>query len=122
MSNNIDPDEMCEVPSAALAEYAMWEALEGDTHWEVPSHDGFKREDLYDGVRLANVTAVEMFGREVTVYGVFDAPEVVDYVRGTWWDPPAVKTEDRKLFFSVEVPLCGERSIEDDPTVRVEIA
>lgn len=99
MRNNLT--ETTEVQTENLIQHILFIAGEYG-EWDVPRlEDAADDDELFDGVRAANVEQIELNGDQVLLHGEFEYRVVVDYIRGTWHHPPEMKTEKAEAFFTV---------------------
>jgi hypothetical protein len=95
-------NETTEVQTDPLIQHILFIANEYG-EWDVPTLEEAANEDeLFDGVRAANVEQIDANGDKMLLHGEFEYRIVVDYIRGTWHHPPEVKTEKAEAFFTVE--------------------
>jgi hypothetical protein len=95
-------EETTEVQTDPLLQHILFIAGEYG-EWDVPTlEEAADDDELFDGVRAANVKNIELNGDGVILHGEFEYRIVVDYIRGSWHHPPEVKTEKEEAFFTVE--------------------
>jgi hypothetical protein len=99
---------MTEVPDDVLIEFAIRMInLDGEVEGHVPMEyklDGTR--EAFRQVTQETATHVEVTDHnELMVHGEIETKEIIDRIRATWWDPPAVKTRDVVLHYLICIDL-----------------